>query len=42
MTIGIVPMMMSQPMRASGSFRGTLPASDCAQRLMTRTIVLQK
>jgi hypothetical protein len=40
--IGIVPMMMSQPIRASGSLRGTLPTSDCAHRPMMRPIVRRK
>ncbi len=40
--IGIVPMMMSQPIRASGSLRGTLPPSDRNHALMTLTIVPQK
>ncbi len=40
--MGIVPMMTSQPMRASGSLRGTLPVSEPNQREMTRPIFLRK
>ncbi len=41
-TIGIEPTMMSQPMRASGSLRGTRPKSDPNQCDTMRTMSRQK
>ncbi len=40
--MGIEPTMMSHPMRASGSLRGTRPASERNQRPMMRTMSRQK
>jgi len=41
-TIGTLPRMTSQPIRASGSLRGTLPDSDWTQRETIRAMSRQK
>ena len=41
-TIGMLPMMISQPIFASGSLRGMRPASAWNHRLMMRTMSRQK
>jgi hypothetical protein len=41
-TIGTEPTMMSHPMRASGSLRGTLPVNDPNQCETMRTMSRQK
>ncbi len=41
-TIGMLPMMISQPIRASGSLRGTLPNSERNHCATMRTMSRQK